>query len=470
MTNAQNPGKRRPDSVGVAYRRAIGADALAIALILSLAFLLFLGERRAAGIPVLWSTLAPGGSALLGMTLLIGLLKLCKARVDGPWLVAWLFLMGMGTITQQRLRPEPPQGLWSRDVWLPLAAMGSALFVYLLFRNGRFRILRRLGWLYALASLAIVGLLFAYGARYRGAFYGPGLITPTEPIKVTVALLWAAFLTNRRGAFLEGARPWGLPRFEIYMPATLFAGVLAAGLAAQRDLGMITILGLVALCGLSFASGKYWHWFLIALGIATLWQRGLGWFPHGAQRIEAWLHPFEDPTNSGWQILQGLSGMYAGGFWGAGLGIGEPERVPTVSTDFVYAALGEELGFLGSAVTVLAFGVLASRGLSLSRRVVDPFGRLASGLLIVTLGIQAVLNLGGVTKAIPLTGVPLPFVSHGGASLLTSCVAVGLILAMTDPWEPHPSPRKKRQRPQRDGGPTTETTKRSGSKKARAAS
>ena len=427
-------------------RRALGTDLLAITLILSLAFLLFLGERRAAGISVLWVALAPWASAICSIALVGLLVRVSSKRLDTPWIGSWLFLIAIGVISQQRLRESPPTELWVRDVWLPIGATAIAAVIYLLFRNGRFRVLCRLGWLYGLATAAILGGLLLYGARYRGAFYGPGLITPTEPIKVLVALLWASYLTRRRGAFLEGARWFGIPRFKICLPVLFFGAALAAALAWQRDLGMVVILGLMAMCGLSFASGKHWHWILLSVGIGLFWSQGLEWFPHGAERIDVWMDPFADPTNAGWQTLQGLSGMYAGGFWGTGLGTGEPERVPTVNTDFVYAALGEELGFLGSAVTVLAYAVLVGRGLAIARRGSDPFGRMASALLVSTIGIQALLNLGGVTKAIPLTGVALPFVSHGGASMITSCAAVGLILAISEDV-PAPKPKKRPRTP-----------------------
>ena len=158
----------------------------------------------------------------------------------------------------------------------------------------------------------------------------------------------------------------------------------------------------------------------------------LSLFEHGQRRLEAWLDPFQDPTGDGWQILQGLSGMYAGGLWGEGFGIGSPQYTPIAAADFIYSVIGEELGFLGCLVLVLFFLILFQRGISVSGLARSNFGRLLAAGLTSILAVQTMLNIGGVTKSIPLTGTTLPFISHGGASLLTAFVIIGLLLAISD--------------------------------------
>ena len=152
---------------------------------------------------------------------------------------------------------------------------------------------------------------------------------------------------------------------------------------------------------------------------------------HVKARFDIWLHPFADPTGAGWQILQGLSAMNAGGIWGAGIGAGAPQSVPIVSSDFVYAAVAEELGILLCAFVLMAYGSLFVRGWRTASRVKSPFGSLLAVGLTSALCFQTLLNLGGVTKALPLTGIALPFLSQGGSSLATMLAMVGLLSALS---------------------------------------
>jgi len=164
---------------------------------------------------------------------------------------------------------------------------------------------------------------------------------------------------------------------------------------------------------------------------------GLGYlmltlFSHGQRRIQAWQAPFDDPTGAGWQILQGLSGMYSGGLWGEGFGRGNPEYIPIAESDFIYSVIGEELGFLGCAAVVVFYLILFGRGLRVADRIGSGFGMLLCGGLTTILATQTFLNIGGVTKFIPLTGITLPFISQGGSSLLVAFISLGLILAVSD--------------------------------------
>jgi cell division protein FtsW (lipid II flippase) len=170
----------------------------------------------------------------------------------------------------------------------------------------------------------------------------------------------------------------------------------------------------------------------------------LGVFEHGERRIDAWLDPFQDPTGDGWQILQGLSGMYSGGLWGEGFGEGRPDFTPIAGSDFIYSVVGEELGFLGCAAVVLFFLILFQRGLAIAGRSRNTFGRFLAFGIVAVFATQTFLNIAGVTKLVPLTGLTLPFISHGGASLLTAFATIGLLLAVSD-GEPAAPPRPPRQ-------------------------
>ncbi|MFA7160233.1 MAG: FtsW/RodA/SpoVE family cell cycle protein, partial [Kiritimatiellia bacterium] len=173
---------------------------------------------------------------------------------------------------------------------------------------------------------------------------------------------------------------------------------------------------------------------------------------HARVRLAAWLAPFADPTGTSWQVLQALSAMYAGGIWGVGLGGGSPQFIPIASSDFIYAVIGEELGYAGCGIVLAFFLVLIFRGYRVAGGLPVPFGRLLAAGIVTTLAFQVLLNIGGVMKALPLTGITLPLISHGGSSLLTTFLSFGLLLAIseregaTGKAKMKPAPRRARRK------------------------
>ena len=147
-------------------------------------------------------------------------------------------------------------------------------------------------------------------------------------------------------------------------------------------------------------------------------------------RITSWLDPWSDPLDGGFQIIQSWFAIGSGGLTGMGLGAGSSKwfYLPARHTDFIFAVLAEELGFLGAAFVVLLFALLTWRGLTIATRVTDPFGSLLALGLTVMISWQAFINLAVVTGLLPITGITLPFISYGGTSLLVSMGAMGLLL------------------------------------------
>jgi peptidoglycan glycosyltransferase len=155
-------------------------------------------------------------------------------------------------------------------------------------------------------------------------------------------------------------------------------------------------------------------------------------FSHVQSRIDTWLDPWEDPQNKGYQLVQSLYGFGSGGFQGTGLGLGRPDVIPVATTDFIFAAIGEELGLLGTVAVIIAFMLLVGSAFRIAVQSRRPFSKLFAAGLATIIGVQTFVIVGGVTRVIPLTGVTLPFVSYGGSSLVANFVILALLLRISD--------------------------------------
>jgi peptidoglycan glycosyltransferase len=149
-------------------------------------------------------------------------------------------------------------------------------------------------------------------------------------------------------------------------------------------------------------------------------------------RVRVWLNPWPSANGKGFQTVQALFAMSAGGIFGTGLALGSPQRIPAVTTDFIFAAVGEELGLLGTCAIVVAFLLMVGSGLRVAVRAESPFEKLLATGLTTIIGVQAFIIIGGVTRLVPLTGITLPFVSYGGSSLLANYVLLALLLRVSD--------------------------------------
>lgn len=390
------------------------------------------GSGQGSGVSLAWKDLLPlliYGASLAGLHLSLVLLG---HRGDQVLVALAAFLAGLGLLAQTRMgtldRGEalvPGHLLLPLGLLVMLATAGS-------FMDGRHRLLARGFWVWGGVSLTLVALLLVTGQRFRGAIFGVGMITPTELLKVTVVLFAAGYL-DRHGRALALWHPrYPLPPWDPLWPLAAFWLALTALLLVQRDLGMAAVLAVPLLALLVMGSGRTGYLAYGLLGALAAAALVLALFEHGGRRVAAWLDPFQDPTGDGWQILQGLSGLYAGGLWGEGFGLGEPGYTPIAESDFIYAVIGEELGFVGCALVLLFYLILFQRGLQIAEQSRCAYGRLLAAGLTAVLATQTFLNVAGVTKLIPLTGVTLPLVSQGGASLIATFAGLGLLLAVSD--------------------------------------
>lgn len=264
-------------------------------------------------------------------------------------------------------------------------------------------------------------------------YIGPVGVQPSELAKVGV-VLWGADIIARKGASLGHWRELAMPLFPV-------VGLLFV-LVGYNDLGtMLVVLALII--GLLWAAGVRMRVFA-ALGVLGLSgiglliaaaSRGAGSGTDGAQnyrllRLTTFLMPPEKcDFDLCYQMLQGRSAIYEGGWFGVGLGKGALKWnwLPAAENDFIYAVVAEELGVVGCAVIVALFAVLAYTGFRIARRVDDPFRRLAATAITTWLVAQAVINIGGVVGLLPITGLPLPFISDGGSALVVTLAAIGML-------------------------------------------
>ncbi|NIW37812.1 MAG: FtsW/RodA/SpoVE family cell cycle protein, partial [Gemmatimonadetes bacterium] len=210
-------------------------------------------------------------------------------------------------------------------------------------------------------------------------------------------------------------------------PVLVAAAASFLVLIYQRDLGASLLLFVLFVGMMYVATGRAAYLVaggtLVALGGVVAYRM----FDHVQRRVSAWLDPFDDFTDTGYQVAQGLFALGSGSLTGSGLGLGRPDLIPAAATDFVFAAVGEEMGLAGSIAVITGYALLIAAGFGIALRSRDVFRKfLAAGLTLV-LGVQAFLIIGGVTRLLPVTGITLPFMSYGGSSLVANMVLVTLL-------------------------------------------
>jgi len=256
---------------------------------------------------------------------------------------------------------------------------------------------------------------------------------PSELVKITLVIFLASYLDERREML---AQPWRfhgipLPPIPTLIPLGVMWGSCIVILIAANDLGASLLLFSIFLTMIYLATNQpsYVILGLSSFAIATfvLYQN----FDRIAIRGQNWLDPWVDPLDLGYQQIQSDYAISSGGIFGSGFAQGQPWRIPAVHTDYVFSAIGEELGLLGTTAVVLLLLLISARGMMIALRAPDGFSSLLAGGLATALGIQTLIILGGVTRLIPLTGITLPFISYGGSSLLTNFVIAGILLAVS---------------------------------------
>lgn len=395
-----------------------------------------------------------GVDAQIGLTFLVFLLAFgtvyFAVRAFAPRATPLLLppvvaLVGLGFFEIYRLDPARA-GL--QRWWMLIAAAVASLTLFLLSQAGTsvLRLYRNVILIVSIALLLLPNLPSDWPVLHGLEVNGSRLwivldlrftqmqFQPAELAKLGLVIFFASYLADHQKALREAHRRLGpikLPEPRQLIPLLLAWGGSILILVWQRDLGasLLMFAGFVLLLYAATGSTGY----LVTGGLMTLTGAAAAafLFDHVQRRIVAWIAPFQHYQDEGFQIAQGIFALGTGSLSGAGPGLGRPDLIPNASTDFIFAAVGEELGFAGTVAVLAVFALVVSVGLGISFRSRDTFRKLLAAGLTFVMAVQVFLIIGGVLRIVPLTGITLPFMSYGGSALVGNMVLVAILLRIS---------------------------------------
>ncbi len=399
---------------------------------------------------ILWPSVLPF-ILFLGLSLAMGWLA---ADADQLMLPLVALLAGLGLLMTTRLEPDlsvDQIGIDARQsLWVTLGIIALALILFVpwdrimrrYFRTSFFDWLDHNRYVWLTIGVLLIVATFVFGSDPNGsgvrAWFNFGFFSfqPSELLKIILVLFLASYLNEHRELVSRGYQlgPLTLPPLPYLLPLGAMWGMAMGLIIFQRDLGAALLLFGVFLTMLYTATNN--GWYVVS---------GLGAFAGGSYllytvvavvqtRVAIWLDPWAAAQGSGYQIVQSIFSLAAGGVLGSGIGRGYPYIVPAAHTDFIFTAIGEELGLFGTVAILLAYLLLIFRGYVIALRIPGRFRGfeqlIAIGLTTI-FALQAFIIIGGNLRLIPLTGITLPFISYGGSSVLMNFVMIGLLLRIS---------------------------------------
>ncbi len=372
-------------------------------------------------------------------TFLVAHLVVCwtAPEADQIMLPIAALLNGVGLVMIYRLDLGSGRELAkSQIMW---TALGVILFCLVIGFLRDHRSLQNYSYLLGLAGLILTALPIVWPTSLNAdanvwISIGPFSIQPGEFAKIMLLLFFAALLVNKRRLFnVAGKSFLGLqfPRLRDLGPLFLVWGIALMIMAAQNDFGPALLLFGTVLGMLYIATGRA-SWLVLGLGLAFIGAFGVYQISDKIQnRVSNFVDPLANYDGNGFQLSQALFGMSFGGVTGRGLGEGYPNNIPVAHSDFILAAIGEELGLIGLAAVLLFYAVFVSRGFNTAMRASDSYGKLVAAGLALTIAIQVFVVTGGISRLLPMTGLTTPFLSHGGSSLLANYILLAIILRIS---------------------------------------
>jgi cell division protein FtsW (lipid II flippase) len=378
-----------------------------------------------------------------------------RAPLADPYLLPVVGLLtAIGLVELDRISPElaADQAAW--------VAVGGAVFIGVIFALPDHRVLERYRYLIGLTGVGLLVITMIFATRINGArlwieIGGGQTIQLGELAKVLIVIFLAAYLRDKRELLaVPTRRVLGVPTppMSALGPVLVFLAACLALVAVLNDFGTALLFLGVFLAMIYLASGRAAYTVfglaLFLVGSAAVYAV----VPRIESRVQNWLSPFDDAQDQGFQLVQSLYALAEGGVLGPGLGRAFLVRgdgstvVPALPTDFMFTAVATELGYIGGVGILLGFLLFVQRGFVIAANANDGFSKLLAGGLTATVGLQAILIIGGVIRLIPLTGVTLPFMSYGGSSVVTNFGLVALLLIISHrsrAGAPRPSRRER---------------------------
>jgi cell division protein FtsW (lipid II flippase) len=380
--------------------------------------------------------LVPFLVALLGLLVIAHLANRVLAKgADGTMLPLAALLHGIGYVIIARLS-ERAAGLQTTWSFVAIVAYVATLVVI-----QRAADLARYQWSFLAigAALLLLPLVPGLGNTKGGAriwvSLGPINFQPGEFAKIALALFFAGYLADHRELIAAGAwrvGPFHLPELRHLLPIALAWGFAVVVMVAEQDLGS-SLLFFTLFVVMMWVSTERASYLVIGLMLFS-GAAFVAWrlFDHVKTRVAIWRNPWPQYEGKGYQIVQAMFAFANGGTGGTGLGLGSPNKIPVAKTDFIFAAIGEEMGLLGTTAILIGFLLMIGGGLRIAIRADRAFEKLLATGLTTIVGMQAFIIIGGVTRVVPLTGIALPFVSYGGSSLLANYVLLALLVRVSD--------------------------------------
>lgn len=378
--------------------------------------------------PYMWGGIAAAGAFIVQIIILKG--KLCKDKWLFPIV---MFFSCIGIIMLGRLKPIlcVPQIRW--------LLIGMAVMVLVLMLAKYFEEILQYQYILGVVTLFVLCLSLLFGTEIGGSknwlILGPIQVQPSEFGKILLVLFLSSYLSDHRQMLTEVKKRFlflDLPPLRFIAPLLCIWGIAILMFVIQRDLGSALLFFCMAVGMTYMATGSKSYVFiaLCFFGVGAFLSYAL--FSHVQVRFNIWLDPWADPTGQAYQVVQSLFAFAAGGVWGTGFAHGQPLLIPEVHTDFIFSAIGEEMGFLGCSAIMLGYMLFFYRGVKIALNCQKDLYMLSAAGFAVAFFLQAFIIIAGVTKFLPLTGITLPFISYGGSSMVSGFIMVGLLLALSN--------------------------------------
>lgn len=342
-------------------------------------------------------------------------------------------LVGIGLTTIFRLKPNLflMQAMW--------VGIGLICFLIAAFMGRRLEEIAKFKYVCGFigVSLLLIAILFGVdiGGHKSWVILGPIRFQPSEFAKMFIVLFLAAYLSERRELLTLATKHYGpfiLPHPRFIAPLIAVWSIAMMMFILQRDMGAALLYFGIVIIMTYMVSGRLSYviigFVFFLLGSVVCYK----FYSHIQTRVDIWLNPWIDPNGEAYQIVQSLFALGSGGIMGTGLTYGFPSMIPEVQTDFIFAAIGEEMGFVVAGAVIIVYIIMVYRAFRVALLATKPFSMLVAGGLAASMALQIFLIIGGVTKFFPLTGITLPFVSYGGSSIVANFILLGMLFAISE--------------------------------------